>query len=67
MSTLPGGSGSACEKLLSAARIFFYNHSLKGTGIDGIVKRAGVANKNLYGLCLVPVGARQHLTRRPGR
>lgn len=46
---MPCTSGTAYEKLLSAARVLFYNHGLNdGTGIDAIVKRAGVAKKSLY-------------------
>lgn len=41
-------SETAYEKLLNAARILFYNHGIGGTGIDAIVKRAGVAKKSLY-------------------
>ncbi len=45
MTFLSAGSETAYEKLLSAARILFYNHGINGTGIDAIVKRAGVAKK----------------------
>ncbi len=48
MPTLPAGSESAYEKLLNAARVLFYNHGVNGTGIDAIIKRAGVAKKSLY-------------------
>ncbi|MGP2463647.1 TetR/AcrR family transcriptional regulator [Pantoea ananatis] len=41
-------SQSAYEKLLSAAHILFYDHGINGTGIDAILKRAGVAKKSLY-------------------
>lgn len=41
-------SETAYGKLLNAARILFYNHGIGGTGIDAIVKRAGVAKKSLY-------------------
>ncbi|MBB7068938.1 TetR/AcrR family transcriptional regulator [Escherichia coli] len=48
MTYTSAASGTAYEKLLSAARVLFYNHGLNGTGIDAIVKRAGVAKKSLY-------------------
>lgn len=48
MTSLSEGSKTAREKLLSAARVLFYNHGINGTGIDAIVKRAGVAKKSLY-------------------
>lgn len=48
MTSASAASGTAYEKLLSAARVLFYNHGLNGTGIDAIVKRAGVAKKSLY-------------------
>lgn len=48
MAGLPVGSESAYEKLLNAARVLFYNQGLNGTGIDAIIKRAGVAKKSLY-------------------
>ncbi|HIC0565409.1 TPA: TetR/AcrR family transcriptional regulator [Escherichia coli] len=48
MTSASVASGTAYEKLLSAARVLFYNHGLNGTGIDAIVKRAGVAKKSLY-------------------
>lgn len=48
MTTLSAGSETAYDKLLSAARVLFYNHGINGTGIDAIVKRAGVARKSLY-------------------
>lgn len=48
MTSLSAGSETAYEKLLSAARVLFYNHGINGTGIDAIVKRAGVAKKSLY-------------------
>jgi AcrR family transcriptional regulator len=48
MAGLPVGSESAYEKLLNAARVLFYNHGVNGTGIDAIIKRAGVAKKSLY-------------------
>lgn len=48
MTSLPGRPETAYEKLLSAARVLFYNHGINGTGIDAIIKRAGVAKKSLY-------------------
>ncbi|WP_380180131.1 TetR/AcrR family transcriptional regulator [Kalamiella sp. sgz302252] len=42
------GAKSAYDKLLNAARVLFYSHGINGTGIDAIVKRAGVAKKSLY-------------------
>lgn len=48
MSPLSAGSETAYEKLLNAARVLFYNNGINGTGIDAIVKRAGVAKKSLY-------------------
>jgi len=39
---------SARERLLDAARVLFYNDGINGTGIDAVVKRAGVAKKSLY-------------------
>ncbi|EKN6086430.1 TetR/AcrR family transcriptional regulator [Yersinia enterocolitica] len=48
MAHLPADSETAYEKLLNAARVLFYNHGINGTGIDAIVKRAGVAKKSLY-------------------
>lgn len=39
---------SARERLLSAAKVLFYNDGIAGTGIDAVVKRAGVAKKSLY-------------------
>lgn len=45
---MPAQSASAetaYDKLLSAARVLFYHHGINGTGIDAIVKRAGVAKK----------------------
>ena len=42
------GAESAYDKLLNAARVLFYSHGINGTGIDAIVKRAGVAKKSLY-------------------
>ncbi|WP_428944702.1 TetR/AcrR family transcriptional regulator [Pantoea sp. FN060301] len=41
-------SETAYEKLLGAARVLFYNHGINGTGIDALVRRAGVAKKSLY-------------------
>ena len=48
MTLRPAGSETAYDKLLNAARVLFYNHGIAGTGIDAIVKRAGVAKKSLY-------------------
>lgn len=45
MTYLSAGSETTYEKLLSAARVLFYNHGINGTGIDSIVKRADVAKK----------------------
>lgn len=39
---------SARDRLLGAARVLFYNDGIAATGIDAIVKRAGVAKKSLY-------------------
>ncbi|WP_369790451.1 TetR/AcrR family transcriptional regulator [Rouxiella sp. WC2420] len=39
---------SARDRLLGAAQILFYNDGIAGTGIDAVVKRAGVAKKSLY-------------------
>lgn len=39
---------SAKERLLQAAAILFYNDGIAATGIDAIVKKAGVAKKSLY-------------------
>jgi len=39
---------SARERLLNAARVLFYNDGIAATGIDAIVKKAGVAKKSLY-------------------
>lgn len=41
-------SASARERLLSAAAVLFYSDGITATGIDAIVKRAGVAKKSLY-------------------
>lgn len=48
MTKLAAPTGSARDKLLNAARELFYNYGINGTGIDAIVKRAGVAKKSLY-------------------
>lgn len=48
ITSLSAGPETAYEKLLTAARVLFYNHGISGTGIDAIVKRAGVAKKSLY-------------------
>lgn len=48
MTSVSAGSETAYGKLLNAARVLFYNHGISGTGIDAIVKRAGVAKKSLY-------------------
>ncbi|CRH40683.1 hypothetical protein BN1184_CF_00780 [Pantoea ananatis] len=45
MPTQSASAETAYDKLLSAARVLFYNHGINGTGIDAIVKRAGVAKK----------------------
>lgn len=39
---------TAYEKLLTAARVLFYRDGIHETGIDALVKRAGVAKKSLY-------------------
>ncbi|WP_438767155.1 TetR/AcrR family transcriptional regulator [Kushneria sp. TE3] len=39
---------SARERLLNAAAMLFYSDGIAGTGIDAIVRRAGVAKKSLY-------------------
>lgn len=39
---------SARNRLLDAARILFYNDGIAATGIDSLVKKAGVAKKSLY-------------------
>lgn len=39
---------SAHDRLLNAAAILFYNDGIAATGIDAIVKKAGVAKKSLY-------------------
>ena len=44
--TAPGAS--AHDRLLSAAATLFYNDGIAATGIDAIVKKAGVAKKSLY-------------------
>lgn len=41
-------SGSARDRLLTAASVLFYDNGIGGTGIDAIVQRAGVAKKSLY-------------------
>jgi len=41
-------SGSARDRLLDAAAKLFYNDGITATGIDAIVKKAGVAKKSLY-------------------
>lgn len=48
MSSTEPPSESARDRLLSAARVLFYNDGIAATGIDAIVKRAGVAKKSLY-------------------
>lgn len=40
--------GSARDRLLDAASTLFYRDGITATGIDAIVKRAGVAKKSLY-------------------
>lgn len=44
----PNSHESARERLLGAAQILFYNDGIAGTGIDAVVKHAGVAKKSLY-------------------
>ena len=39
---------SARERLLNAAAMLFYSDGIVATGIDAIVRRAGVAKKSLY-------------------
>lgn len=41
-------SGSARDRLLDAAAKLFYNDGIAATGIDAIVRKAGVAKKSLY-------------------
>ena len=48
MTKLATANLSARDKLLNAACELFYNYGINGTGIDAIVKRAGVAKKSLY-------------------
>lgn len=49
MTILPTQSSkSAHTRLLDAASTLFYNAGITATGIDTIVKRAGVARKSLY-------------------
>ncbi|HBT3263241.1 TetR/AcrR family transcriptional regulator [Klebsiella pneumoniae] len=48
MTEASAGSATAYEKLLSAAQVLFYNHGINGTGIDAIVRQAGVAKMSLY-------------------
>lgn len=48
MTAIPHNKISAHDKLLNAARVLFYNYGITATGIDAIVKRAGVAKKSLY-------------------
>ncbi|GAA0480273.1 MULTISPECIES: TetR/AcrR family transcriptional regulator [Tatumella] len=44
----PDNISSASDKLLKAAQVLFYNYGITATGIDALVKRAGVAKKSLY-------------------
>lgn len=44
----PNRKKSAHDRLLNAAAILFYNDGIAATGIDAIVKKAGVAKKSLY-------------------
>lgn len=39
---------SAKEKIREAAHTLFYNHGIHATGIDSIIKRAGVAKQSFY-------------------
>ncbi|MBU9844073.1 TetR/AcrR family transcriptional regulator [Rahnella ecdela] len=48
MSTSDSSPQSARDRLLGAARVLFYNDGIAATGIDAIIKRAGVAKKSLY-------------------
>ncbi|WP_455268916.1 TetR/AcrR family transcriptional regulator [Rahnella aceris] len=48
MSTTDSSPESARDRLLGAARVLFYNNGIAATGIDAIIKRAGVAKKSLY-------------------
>ncbi|MDR5875672.1 helix-turn-helix domain-containing protein [Halomonas sp. CUBES01] len=41
-------TGNARDRLLDAASTLFYRDGITATGIDAIVKRAGVAKKSLY-------------------
>ena len=45
---IPNRKESAHDRLLSAAAILFYNDGIAATGIDAIVRKAGVAKKSLY-------------------
>lgn len=47
-SSTPQHPESAHDRLLNAAAALFYNDGIAATGIDAIVKRAGVAKKSLY-------------------
>ncbi|WP_261540128.1 TetR/AcrR family transcriptional regulator [Burkholderia multivorans] len=47
-STTTDRKESAHDRLLNAAAILFYNDGIAATGIDAIVKKAGVAKKSLY-------------------
>lgn len=48
MPNKPASLSSAHHKLLHAAAELFYNNGLGASGIDAIVKKAGVAKKSLY-------------------
>lgn len=44
----PRKPASAHDRLLKAAAVLFYDHGIAATGIDAVVRRAGVAKKSLY-------------------
>lgn len=45
MTIVQDQKSTAYDKLLMAARVLFYNYGIAATGIDAVVKRAGVAKK----------------------
>jgi AcrR family transcriptional regulator len=48
MSTKKLASGSARQRLLTAANQLFYDHGIHTVGIDRVIERAGVAKASLY-------------------
>ena len=44
----PDNTSSASDKLLKAAQVLFYNYGVTATGIDALVKQAGVEGNNHY-------------------